>query len=199
MNSFLETICILDGVPKHLEWHQQRVNQTFHYCMPHAEPFQLKAKLTLFDLPREGKIKCSLQYFTEIIEVTFAVYPPKPAPSLKLIEIPRGYEYRFKLTDRHTIDTLFSKRGNADDILMTRNGWILDTSIANIAFRKNDRWYTPAIPLLAGTTWKRLIEGGILIPRPIHQSDIPHFDAFKIFNAMNDWTEIKEEVCGNVI
>jgi 4-amino-4-deoxychorismate lyase len=75
---------------------------------------------------------------------------------------------------------------------MTRHGWITDTSIANIAFRKKDRWYTPANPLLAGTTWRRLIKEDILIPRPIHQSDIPHFDAFKIFNAMNDWEKTME-------
>ena len=192
MNSFLETICILDGIPRNVSWHQQRIANTFRYCMPHADPFQLETKLTLFDLPREGKIKCSIQYFTEITDVTFSVYAPKPVTSLKLIEVPRGFEYRFKLTDRHSIDTLFSKKGNADDILMTRNGWILDTSIANIAFRKKDRWYTPANPLLAGTTWKRLMEEGILIPRPIHQSDIPGFDAFKIFNAMNDWREAEE-------
>lgn len=198
MNSFLETICILDGIPRNLSWHQQRIENTFRYCMPHADPFQLESKLTLFDLPQEGKIKCSIQYFTEITDVTFSVYPPKPVPSLKLIEIPHGFEYRFKLTDRHIIDTLFSKKGNADDILMTRNGWILDTSIANIAFRKKDRWYTPANPLLAGTTWKRLIQEEVLIPRTIHQSDINQFEAFKIFNAMNAWNETEEMECSGI-
>jgi len=70
---------------------------------------------------------------------------------------------------------------------MTRHGWITDTSIANIAFRKNDRWYTPALPLLAGTSWKRLIAEGKLIPRPIHQSEIEQMDGIRIFNAMNEW------------
>jgi 4-amino-4-deoxychorismate lyase len=118
--------------------------------------------------------------------VTFAAYSPKNIQKLKLVEIPDGYDYRFKYADRRIIDDLYSKRGDADDILMTRQGWITDTSIANIAFRKNDRWYTPALPLLAGTTWKRLIAEGKLIPRPIHSSEIGQMDGFKIFNAMNE-------------
>jgi len=81
---------------------------------------------------------------------------------------------------------------------MTRNGWILDTSIANIAFRKKDRWYTPANPLLAGTTLKRLIQEEVLIPRTIHQSDINQFEAFKIFNAMNAWNETEEMECSGI-
>ena len=81
---------------------------------------------------------------------------------------------------------------------MTRNGWILDTSIANIAFRKKDRWYTPANPLLAGTTLKRLIQEEVLIPRTIHQFDINQFEAFKIFNAMNAWNETEEMECSGI-
>ena len=186
MNEFLETLCILDGLPQHLEWHQRRIESTFHFCMSHATPFELEKALTLYDLPREGKIKCSIQYSTEIIEVTFATYSPKVIQHLKLVEIPHGFDYRFKYADRRVIDDLFSKRGDADDILMTRHGWITDTSIANIAFRKNDRWYTPALPLLAGTTWKRLIAEGKLIPRPIHQSELGQMDGFKVFNVMNE-------------
>jgi 4-amino-4-deoxychorismate lyase len=198
MNEFIETICILEGVPQHLEWHQLRIESTFHFCMSRATPFNLDSALTSYDLPREGKIKCSIYYSTAIIDVVFAVYPTKNIQHLKLFEIPEGYDYRFKFADRRMIDDLFSIRGNADDILMTRGGWITDTSIANIAFRKNKRWYTPSNPLLAGTTWKRLVAEGILIPRPIHQSEIPQFDGFKIFNAMNDWKEVEEVSCSEI-
>jgi len=192
MNEFLETICILNGIPQHLEWHQRRIDSTFHFCMSHATPFQLVSALTLYDLPGQGKIKCSVHYATEIIDVTFAPYSPKIVQHLRLIEIPSDYDYRFKFADRRVIEDLFSKRDTSDDILMTRSGWITDTSIANIAFRKNDRWYTPSNPLLAGTTWKRLIAEEILIPRPIHQSELDQLDGFKIFNAMNDWGKVEE-------
>ncbi|HEX5113455.1 MAG TPA: aminotransferase class IV [Saprospiraceae bacterium] len=199
MNVFLETICLLDGIPRHLQWHQQRIENTFRYCIPHAEPFHLETELTLYDFPEEGKFKCSIHYSTEIIEVTFSPYPLRTLKQLKLVEIPPGFDYRFKYADRKIIDDLFSKKGNADDILMTRDGWIMDTSIANIAFRKNERWYTPSLPLLAGTTWKRLVSAGTLLPRPIHKAEIHQFQGFKIFNAMNDWGELLEEECHQVI
>lgn len=115
------------------------------------------------------------------------------------MEAPKGYDYRYKLADRKVLEDLFEQRGDADDILITRDGWITDTSIANIAFRKNNRWYTPSFPLLAGTTWKRLVSTRQLIPRPIHQKDIRHFDAFKIFNAMNDWDGKEVNPATNII
>jgi len=198
MIEFLETICIKNGVYQHLDWHQQRIENTFRYCMPQAEPFHLETELTLYDFPMEGKFKCSIHYSAAIIEVTFSLYPPRTFQQLKLVEIPPGFDYRFKYADRKILDELFSKKGNADDILMTRDGWITDTSIANIAFRKNDRWYTPSNPLLAGTTWKRLINDAKLIPKPIHQDDIREFDAFMVFNAMNDWDEMEEGGCERI-
>jgi len=199
MTEFLETICILDGVPRHLEWHQQRIDSTFRFCMPQAVPFQLESALSLYDLPKAGKLKCTLQYDTEIKDATIALYPSRTFHHLQLFEIPSGYDYRFKFADRCTMNELFSKKGNADDILMTRGGWITDTSIANIAFRKNDRWYTPSNPLLAGTAWKRLVADGLLIPRPIHQTDLHQMDGFKVVNAMNDWEEVEEMSCGNIV
>lgn len=103
---------------------------------------------------------------------------------LKLIEIPVGYEYNYKYADRKVLEELFLQKETADDVLMMRKGWLLDTSIANIAFKKNDRWYTPSIPLLAGTTWKRMITEGNVIPRTIHSGDLNTFDGFILMNAM---------------
>lgn len=159
----------------------------------------LAQALKLYDLPQQGKIKCSIHYEEEINEVLISKYTSKKTEHLKLVEIPAGFDYRFKFADRKIIDELFSKKGYADDILMTRHGWVLDTSIANIAFRKNNRWFTPSNPLLAGTTWKRLIKNGVIIPRPIHQNDIDQFDGYKVFNAMNAWEEAEERNCRGIL
>ena len=185
LQEFLETICILDGQAQHLPWHQARVDNTLRVCMRDKIPFTIERVLADYAIPDTGKIKCTIRYGSEAISLSWVLYASKPVTALKLIEIPKGYEYRFKYADRKVIEALFPQRGEADDILMTRGGWITDTSIANIAFRKTDRWYTPAQPLLAGTTWKRLITEGKLIPRPIHQSEFDSFDEFRVFNAMN--------------
>lgn len=126
-------------------------------------------------------------YDAHHINIQFSAYTPRIIQTLNLFEVPAGYEYGYKYADRKVIEDLYSRKKDADDILMMRNGWLMDTSIANIAFEKNGRWYTPSIPLLAGTTWKRLVSAGVLIPRPIHQDDISNYDSCRIFNAMNDF------------
>ena len=191
MPLFFETICIRDGHPQHLDWHQRRVDATLNHFFPSTQPeentFHLDEILSSCSIPTIGLYRCKIIYDLNSVSVEFFTYTPRVINSLQLIEMPAGYDYSYKYADRTVLENLFSQRGDADDILITRDGWITDTSIANIAFRKGDRWYTPSIPLLAGTTWKRLVSKGIIIPRPIHQDDVLRFDAVRIFNAMNDW------------
>lgn len=191
MPLFFETICIRDGHPQHLDWHQRRVDATlsrfFASTRPEENTFHLVEILSACSIPATGLYRCKVIYDLNSVSVEFFPYTPRQINSLQLIEMPAGYDYSYKYADRTVLEKLFSQRRDADDILITRDSWITDTSIANIAFRKGDRWYTPSIPLLAGTTWKRLVSSGVLIPRPIHQDDLLRFDAFRIFNAMNNW------------
>jgi 4-amino-4-deoxychorismate lyase len=195
MSRFLETICIKDGRPLHLDWHQRRVDATLKHFFPSASfedmSLSLSAILASCDLPANGIYRCRVLYDLNAVSVEFFPYTTRSIKTLRLIQAPTGYDYRYKYADRNVLDDLFSQRGDSDDILITREGLITDTSVANIAFRKGDRWFVPSFPLLAGTTWKRLISSGQLIPKPIHQTDIPHFDAFKIFNSMNDWDGVE--------
>lgn len=175
----------------HLPWHQRRVDATLLHFYPkeftESESFPLFDILLSCQFPISGKVRCRIEYDLNSLSVEFFPYEPRMITSVHLIEAPTGYDYRYKYADRKILDDLFAQRSNADDVLITRDSWITDTSMANIAFRKDDRWYTPSIPLLAGTTWKRLVSTGVLIPRPIHQLDLHYFDAFKIFNAMKGW------------
>ncbi len=198
MSRFLETVCIREGIPRHLEWHQRRVTDTFAARIPEMIPFHLEEILSTQHFPSAGTIKCTVLYDASGYTLIPSPYAQRPVQTLLLTEVPDGYEYRFKYADRAVIDDLFARREEADDILMTRAGWILDTSIGNIAFRKGGHWYTPSQPLLAGTTWKRLIAEGILVPRPLHRSDIKSADAFRIFNAMQPFAESMEMPVENI-
>ncbi len=190
MKQFLETICIRDGVPQHLEWHQRRVDATMlHFCPGHRHSWFLA---DCFDVPSEfqsGVTRCRVLYDAHLLSIHYFPYTPRIIETLKIVEAPPGFDYRYKYADRTVLEVLYDQRGDADDILLTREGWVTDTSVANIAFKKNGRWYTPSIPLLAGTTWKRLVTSGILITCPIHFSHLLRFETFKVFNAMNDWEE----------
>lgn len=186
MKQFIETICITDGQPQHLEWHQRRVDATLlHFYPAHHHTWHLGSCIDLPEEYKAGKVRCRIIYNAHHFSMQFEIYAPRQVISLKCIPVHPEYDYSFKYADRSAIDAWYEAKGTADDILLTRNGWITDTSIANIAFGKEDRWYTPAIPLLAGTSWKRLVSAGRLIPTPIHQQEIRNFEAFKLFNAMN--------------
>ncbi len=196
---FLETICIRDGMPQHLDWHQQRIKNTMQHFFP-----DIQHGWELIDLVRpplrflQGTVRCRVLYDQAELTVHYFEYTPHTIHRLQLIEIPDGYDYRYKYADRVVLENLYARREEADDILMTRDGWITDTSIANIAFKKNGRWYTPSIPLLAGTTWKRLITSGVLIPTPIHKSQLGLFESFKLFNAMRAWEKADEVPMENI-
>lgn len=200
MSRFLETIRIEDGKPMHLPWHQQRVEATLRHFYPKetlaSEPYPLFDILLSCQIPRQGTWRCRIRYDDQSLEVDFSPYTYLDIQTLQLIEAPSGYAYPYKYTNRAVLEELYSRRGHADDVLITREDWITDTSMANIAFRKDDRWYTPSFPLLAGTTWKRLIAAGILIPRPIHKDDLHRYEAFRIFNAMRDWGEKEQRMEG---
>ena len=195
MTRFLETISIKNGVAQNLSWHQRRVAATLSHFYPGDEAaqhiFQLDEILASCSIPGPGHFRCRIEYGLNALSVEFIPYTLKGIRTLRLLEVPEGFDYRYKYADRKILEGLFENRNNSDDILMTRTGWITDTSIANVAFSKNDRWYTPSFPLLAGTAWKRLISSGEIIPRPIHQDDLKYFDTCRIFNALIGFEEME--------
>ncbi len=200
MIKFLETICIADGLPLNLDWHQQRVDATmlnFHEGITFADrSLQLHEILSSCELPQEGVWRCRIVYDLNAVSIEFIPNGNSQYRSLRIVDVPEEFDYLYKYADRKFLEALFEKRNGADDILMTRNGWITDTTKANIAFRSGKRWYTPSIPLLAGTTWKRLVSSGVLTPKPIHIRDIQRYEAFKIINVLNDWDGVEYPVSG---
>lgn len=200
MIQFLETLCITDGIPLNIEWHQHRVDATmnhFHIDAPLAErSISLHDILSSCGLPKEGVWRCRIIYDLNAVSVEFIPDGKSVFSTLRMIEVPDDFDYLYKYADRRLLQELYEMRNGADDVLMTRGAWIADTTKANIALRSGDRWYTPSIPFLAGTTWKRLVYKGVLIPRPIHRNDVHRYDAFKTINALNDWDGEEYPVSG---
>ena len=199
MKQFLESICIRDGHPQHLHWHQRRIDATLQHFYPaHHHTWNLQECINIPVEFQAGLVKCRIIYDAHHFESHFYPYQQKEIQTLKAVQIPTNYDYRYKYLDRGMIENMFSQKDGADDILMITHGWVRDTSIANIAFQKKGRWYTPAFPLLAGTTWKRLIAERILIPRPINQTEILTFECFKVFNALNSFEASKASPVSNI-
>ena len=136
-------------------------------------------------------LKCKVIYSKDgIIDIQYAPYTPKNQKTFKLIEA-NHLDYKSKYLDRTTINSLLKSKNSADDIIIIQNELATDTSIANIAIKKNNQWFTPTKPLLEGTTRNRLIKKGFLKEFPITTKDLLEAESFAIMNAMIGFKEIQ--------
>ena len=132
-------------------------------------------------------------YDAHTVSVEYIPYQPRVIQSLKLLTC-NTLEYSHKYANREILDTLFAQRGSCDDILIVKEGLIKDTSIANIAFLQNGRWYTPASPLLEGTTRTRLIDTGVLHVKDITPHSLKRYEKFALLNAMIGFYQVSNGI-----
>jgi 4-amino-4-deoxychorismate lyase len=133
---------------------------------------------------RSGIVKCRFRYNNGEWTTEFEPYRPRAVRRLHLVR-DNEIDYSFKYSDRSAIERLFNERGEADDVLIVRNGMITDTSIANIVFTDGLRFYTPDTPLLRGTCRARLISEGIISEVPVPIGNLDKYTHFMLINAMN--------------
>ncbi|MEO0339546.1 MAG: aminotransferase class IV, partial [Bacteroidota bacterium] len=67
-----------------------------------------------------------------------------------------------------------------------KDGWVTDSYYANLAFLKEDKWFTPEYPLLHGTKRAFLIDQKKIVPSKIRVEDIPQFSQAALINALID-------------
>jgi 4-amino-4-deoxychorismate lyase len=183
---FLETICINRAKIYNLEGHIARMQQTaahFHFQAPVLPNLLLLLPAELSDT----KVKCRVCYNENLIDVSFEKYYPKRVHSLKLVEA--SPDYSFKYADRKVLNKLLEHRGDADEILITCNGLITDTSFSNVVFRQGEHLFTPDSFLLNGTKRQELIRNGIIIERKITMDLLHEYESVYLINAMLDIEE----------
>lgn len=192
MLQFFESICLNDGVFERLSLHEARIKRTLAAHFPASSTPKLAALLHENDFPLKGRFKCRLSYGPGFERPVFVPYHKKSIRSLRIVEA-GNLDYSFKRTNRNAIETLMLQRGNCDDILMIKNGFLTDTSYCNIVLKtKKGKWVTPSAPLLAGTQREHLLNQGIIISSPISLINLSEFVSFKLINAMIDWDEADE-------
>ncbi|MCW8839105.1 MAG: aminotransferase class IV family protein [Thiovulaceae bacterium] len=189
-NEFLETIKIDAGEVWHLKYHQQR----YESVLKHFGVYAHKNLEDFIDAPNSGLYRCRLVYTPQDIEyinIEYIEYEKKDIKTLKLVYDDR-VDYSLKSTDRLALNKLYDERAEADDILIVKDGYVTDTSIANIAFF-DGTWKTPSTPLLKGTTRQRLLDTGKIQEEDIKVQDIENFSKVALLNAMIDFDIIADE------
>lgn len=187
MCPFIETVRVENGQVYNLHYHNDRMNLTRHAFFGKSPLLDLNNYIV--PPPQSGRIKCRVEYADRIVNITYSSYRARPVATLQLVHAD-NIVYPFKSADRTELNLAFSQRGDFDDVLIVRNGFLTDTSIANLALFDGNRWITPANPLLKGTKRKELISKGVLYEEDIPVSSLCFFSRIALFNALIDFDEM---------
>lgn len=180
---YFETIKCLDEEVLNLEYHNSRITRT------------IGLDINLYDYiypPSEELLRCKVIYDEDgIVNVEFYPYEKRKIESFKLV-FDDCIDYYYKKLDRSNLDRLFEKKDACDEVIIVRENFITDTSMANIAIDIDGIWYTPKKPLLRGTTRERYIEDGTLKEIDIDVDMLKSAKRIAIMNAMIGF-DIKEK------
>ena len=183
MEEFIETLRLEDGKVQLEPLHQARMERTacdLGFVCPPMPPLEELCPEPL----RKGRVKCRFVYRETIRELSFTPYTPRVIHTFAPMALPVGYKYSYKSLDRAVLNR--RKEGCAADevLLVDSEGRITDCSFANLALRREGRWYTPDSPLLEGIQRQHLILECLLTPRTIRVADLGEYDQILPINAM---------------
>ena len=190
---FFETIALVDGKPRHLDYHNRRYHRTMELNFGADPQFDLSDCMPAPESVGWPLARCRVDYGERIKSVACFEYAPRRLKRFKLV-IADEADYSFKSADRKQLDDLYAERGKADEIIIVRDGKLTDTSIANIALLIKGSWLTPAAPLLQGTTRERLLEEKLLVRADITPDDLAKCQGFAVCNAMVGFQVISEPI-----
>ena len=194
MSYYLETFLVAHRRLVRESEHRLRLARTLR-CAPNSPAVSRLLALAAHeahqapDVPRlRGRLVYNLHG-----EADFSLQPyaPRHIETLRLVHDDH-IDYALKRTDRSALDACFARRRGADDVIIVRRGLLTDTTVANLALfdPHTARWYTPAVPLLAGTHRSALLSAGVRTPPPnLTPESLVRFTRLRLFNALLGWGE----------
>ncbi len=175
----LETIKIEDGGVFNLSYHQARCDESRKALFHSTDRLDISS---LIQAPPKGLYRCRILYDEKIHSIEYIPYSPKEIHKLKIITSDIIYNYKY--ANREELNTLLQKQYDTDEIIIEKEGYLADTTIANIAFYDGKQWFTPEKPLLKGTMRAKLLDEGFLHTRKIKKEEISVYTHFALMNAM---------------
>ncbi len=189
MSLLLETLKAVDGTVLHVNYHQRRLE----YSLTQLGVLTTHCLEASLKPPPHGVYRCRVVYSATDMTIEYLPYRQRTLKSLKIVEADT-LEYALKYADRTALNQLFEQRECCDDVAIIKNGYLTDTTLANIALFDGKRWYTPKQPLLYGTTRQRLLDHHKLIERDIPVHTIRDYEKYAVFNAMIGFVELENGI-----
>lgn len=180
---FIESIRLENGKYSNLPLHQQRINRTFQHHFPGTPAYDLSHILPQIDI--NGLFKVRVVYDKDVTDIEYAEYRKRTIQTLEVVEAPSHLDYAFKYENRELLNTLKQNSGS-DDIIIVKNGYVTDSSYANLAFFDGAQWLTPDTYLLNGVRRQQLLSKDLIREAPIREEEISSFEKVSLINAMLD-------------
>lgn len=182
MYQLLESIRIENKNAPLLAFHQARMEQSFAHFGKECK-INISQILNNLDFENHNLFKLRIIYDLENhFETEIQDYQFAKIDKFRLIENDK-ISYSLKYADRTALDQI-KKENPAQEIIITQNGKITDTSFSNLIFLKNGIWHTPKTYLLNGVRRQFLLQNKQIIESDIHFKNIHQFSHFKLINAM---------------
>lgn len=198
MSPLLETIKLKEGKLFNLEFHNRRFNKARKEYFGVNSELDLGQKITIPDEFKLGLFRCRIIYSPEIEKVEFISHQYQKVESLKLV-VDDLVDYRFKYNDRCHLQMLYDKRGECDDILIVKDGYITDSYTANPIFFDGIKWWTPDSVLLPGTQREKLLQETRIFECQITPDDLHKYQKAGLINAMQDVEDMPVICVGKVM
>jgi 4-amino-4-deoxychorismate lyase len=178
----LETIQVRDCLFQNIEYHNKRFNASRWELFGLDNIQNLENLIKIPSECSEGIFRCRVVYEKEIMETTFTPYIYKEIRTLKLVDI-GNWDYSYKYADRSFMTHLLNENIDCDEVIMVKNGFITDCTIANLAFWDGANWFTPSTPLLKGTKRQQLLDSQKIMEREIRIEEISKYKGVCLINA----------------
>jgi 4-amino-4-deoxychorismate lyase len=180
-----------------MAYHEARLNKTRTELWGYADPWKL-SDLQVPEWVTDARHKLRIAYAREIEEIRWEIHVPRHIRSIKKV-YDNEVEYTHKYNDRSPLNALFEQRGDADEILIIKNGMISDSLFCNVAFFDGSKWLTPDTNLLPGTQRAFLLNSGVIEEAAISEKQIVKYSHIRLFNALIDWDHAPELEIGMVV
>ncbi len=185
-NLLVESLLISKNLVHNIDYHNRRMNRSMKELYGIDDFIDLKEIITIIP---EGLHKCRVIYSDRIHEIHYLPCHVISRKSFRFIE--SNISYRHKYVNREKINSLLAKKGEAEDVIIVKNGLVTDASSSNVAFFDGSSWITPASPLLPGTTRQRYLDSGLLTEKDITVNEAEKFKKMALLNAIIDFQIIE--------
>lgn len=189
MSLLVESLKLKDGVLYNLDYHQKRLNYSLNEVFPLSNGIDLEREIIIPEDCHMGTFKVRVSYGPAVEKVEIDPYVFRMIQSLRVLHH-NSIDYHLKYSERRMLQELFNERGECDDIIIIKNGFVTDSFAANLLFFDGKQWFTSTTPLLKGTKRQWLLEKGLIVEKEIREQDIPDYRNVGLVNAMIDMDEM---------